>query len=168
MKFAFAITCNLMALIASASAAGSHQIAEDVVPRQPTTVNAANQVVPTPTPHAVRDHKADRIVVYSATWCGPCQRLKPVLATLKQEGYKVEHLDIDRDADKLKYSHRSVPTIYFLRGETVVGKVIGYRSKDQITRMLVTSPDRLAPQKPLAPKPLNESVTHSVAGVSRF
>ncbi len=85
--------------------------------------------------------KADRIVVYSASWCIPCQRLKPIVKSLKQEGYRVEYFDIDKDSDKLKYDHRAVPTIYFLRGETVVKKETGYRTREHIVGLLRLNPD---------------------------
>lgn len=30
-----------------------------------------------------------KLVVTSADWCGPCKKLKPTIASLKKEGYKV-------------------------------------------------------------------------------
>ena len=95
--------------------------------------------------------KADKIVVYSASWCGPCRKLKPILASLKKEGHEVEYLDVDRDAAKLKYHHKAVPTIYFLKGETVIKQETGYRSKDQIKRMLISKGDNIeAKRRPSA------------------
>lgn len=39
--------------------------------------------------------KADTLVVYSATWCGPCQAMKPYWVTLRAQGYKVVYIDVD-------------------------------------------------------------------------
>ena len=86
--------------------------------------------------------KADRIVVYSASWCPPCQRLKPVIATLKREGYRVEYRDVDRDANRLIYPYTAVPTIFFLRDDAVIKLETGFRSKEQITQTLVMETDR--------------------------
>ena len=80
---------------------------------------------------------ADQIVVYSATWCGPCQRLSPVLQSLTQEGYKVVHRDVDRDIDALKYEYGAVPTIFFVRNNVVIRAETGYRSKEQIKQTLM-------------------------------
>jgi thiol-disulfide isomerase/thioredoxin len=87
---------------------------------------------------------ADQIVVYSATWCAHCQRLSPVLLSLKQEGYKVVHRDVDRDIDALKYDYDAVPTIYFVRKNVVIRTETGYRSKEHIKQTLM--PD--SPPKP--------------------
>lgn len=60
--------------------------------------------------------RGDALVVYSASWCGPCQRLKPKLIRLKSLGYRVEI----RDIDKLKpgdYKPKMVPAIYFFDGK---------------------------------------------------
>jgi thioredoxin 1 len=76
--------------------------------------------------------KADRIVVYSATWCGPCRRLKPILMSLKNEGYKVEYRDVDKDRNRLTYAYKALPTIYFVRNDTVIKKETGYRSEKHI------------------------------------
>lgn len=59
--------------------------------------------------------KADAIVVYSATWCIPCQKLKPVLLKLKKLGYRV----CVRDYDKIKageFRPEKVPAIYLFNG----------------------------------------------------
>jgi thiol-disulfide isomerase/thioredoxin len=85
----------------------------------------------------VRDGMADQIVVYSATWCMPCQRLHPVLMSLKQEGYQVTHRDVDGDVDQLEYKYNAVPTIYFVRNNVVIKTETGYRSKAQIKQQLM-------------------------------
>lgn len=84
--------------------------------------------------------KANRLVVYSATWCAACQRLTPVIESLKKEGYQVVYLSVDKDAAKLKYPYRAIPTIYFLSGEEVIKKEVGYRSGQQIKQTLVLQP----------------------------
>lgn len=41
------------------------------------------------------EDKADTLVVYSATWCGPCVAMAPHWVTLRAQGYKVVYIDID-------------------------------------------------------------------------
>ena len=81
-------------------------------------------------------HKADQLVVYSASWCPPCQRLKPVLQALQQEGYRVVSRDVEKESDQLKYDYQRLPTIYFLAGEEVVKQETGFRDKEQIKESL--------------------------------
>lgn len=42
------------------------------------------------------EDKGDILVVYSATWCGPCAILRPNWATLRGQGYKVVYIDVDQ------------------------------------------------------------------------
>lgn len=80
--------------------------------------------------------KADRIVVYSASWCRPCRRLKPVLLMLQNEGYRVTYRDVDKDRKKLSYDYTSVPTIFYIRDNEVIRKETGYQSGTKIKSKL--------------------------------
>jgi thioredoxin 1 len=82
------------------------------------------------------EKRADQIVVYTANWCAPCQQLKPVLRSLKSEGYNVVYHDVDQDGDKLKYRYRSLPTIYFVQAGEVIKQETGYRSKEYLQKSL--------------------------------
>lgn len=92
--------------------------------KQPVSVNKSNH------------GKADRIVVYSATWCRPCRRLKPVLLMLQNEGYRVTYRDIDKDRNKLAYEFKSVPTIFFVRDNEVIRKETGFQTMREIKSKL--------------------------------
>jgi thiol-disulfide isomerase/thioredoxin len=59
--------------------------------------------------------KADRVIVVGASWCAPCQRLKPSIATLRDEGYNVRYVDV---TDWKGPEVSAVPTTYYYRGET--------------------------------------------------
>ena len=101
--------------------------------------------------------KADRIVVLTATWCGPCQLMKPAILALKAQGYKVEYYDVDRDLEKLanKYSnikrvsgseelnHWSVvPTIFFVREDMIIKKIEGFTTAVKIRETLWKPSDK--------------------------
>jgi thioredoxin 1 len=128
---------TLMFISTSVLAAGTDdvQIADDHI------IPAENQPAPT-----LCKGKANRIVVYSASWCRPCRQLKPVIGSLKDEGYQVVYQDVDKDNDQLKYKYTAVPTIFFLCGEVVIKKETGYRSKRHIKKMLMLDVKR-APAK---------------------
>ena len=71
---------------------------------------------------------------FTATWCGPCQRFKPIMQELSSEGYHVATLDIDVHKDLAEqYNVRSVPTVVIeakINGEEVeVNRLIGTTSK---------------------------------------
>ena len=82
------------------------------------------------------------IVDFTATWCGPCQRIAPILDQLaaeydgKVEIYKV---DIDKNRDLAKaFNVTSIPAILYipLNGEPVM--TIGSRDKGKFVSEIET------------------------------
>ena len=52
------------------------------------------------------------VTVFTATWCGPCQRLKPRIKALAQK-YRVTQYDFDKDSEKVReYGVTSVPCFF--------------------------------------------------------
>lgn len=55
----------------------------------------------------------NKLLVFTASWCGPCQALKPTLSKLP-EGSVIQY-DIDTHQDmRAQYEIRAVPTIICL------------------------------------------------------
>lgn len=71
------------------------------------------------------------IVDFSATWCGPCKMLAPVVDGLAEEyAGKVAFYNIDVDDDQelaIKLGIASVPTVLFLKNGKVTGTSIGFK-----------------------------------------
>ena len=69
------------------------------------------------------------LVDFSATWCGPCQMMGPVLQQLsaQYEGKaKILKVDVDESADlAMKYQVMSVPNMIFFKGGQKVDAVVG-------------------------------------------
>jgi thioredoxin 1 len=64
-----------------------------------------------------------------ATWCGPCQRVSPIIEELANE-YEgraiVGKVDVE-EADDLafKYGIRNIPTVLFIKDGEVKDKIVG-------------------------------------------
>ena len=76
------------------------------------------------------------VVDFSATWCGPCQTLKPILEALATE-YKgkvnIGKVDIDQNGDLAsQFSVMSVPTIVFFQNGKPVDSMIGVSPKSAL------------------------------------
>ncbi len=92
----------------------------------------------------VLDSKIPVLVDFTATWCGPCQKLAPIiedLATEYQGKVKVGKLDIDQNQELAsRYGIMSVPTVVaFLNGEpkeTMVGLNSKSYYKSQLDQMV--------------------------------
>lgn len=77
------------------------------------------------------------VVDFSATWCGPCQRLKPIVEELADDydgRVRVAHVDIDQAQETAaKYSVMSVPTLKFIKGGEIVDEAFGLMSKADLS-----------------------------------
>jgi thioredoxin 1 len=79
--------------------------------------------------------EADRpvLVDFSATWCGPCKKLEPVvheLATEYDSKVKFVRVDVDRaPTTAAKFAVLSVPTLLLLHNGEVKDQVVGLKSK---------------------------------------
>ena len=76
------------------------------------------------------------MVDFTATWCGPCKMLEPVVIQLSQEWegkVKVVKLDVDDNSNiAMQYGVMGVPTlILFVKGNPVQ-RLSGYQPKDRI------------------------------------
>jgi thioredoxin 1 len=80
------------------------------------------------------------LVDFTATWCGPCKQLAPIVEKIADENvgkYKVAKLDID-DAPKVtqRFGVRSVPTILVFKAGEKKGAHVGVTNKETLIKML--------------------------------
>ena len=80
------------------------------------------------------------LVDFWATWCGPCRRQGPIVEELAKEfagKVKVCKLDVDHNRETAtKYYVRSIPTIIIFKDGKVVERLVGLRSKSELTKTL--------------------------------
>jgi thioredoxin 1 len=80
------------------------------------------------------------LVDFTATWCGPCKALAPVVEKLAEESggkFKVGKLDIDEAPDVTKrYGVRGVPTVLVFKGGEKVDQHVGVTNRETLLKML--------------------------------
>lgn len=80
------------------------------------------------------------LVEFYATWCAPCKLMAPVLEEVAQlvgGNAKVVKLDIDKAMDVANsYKVLSVPTLFVIKGGSVVGQWRGMQSKETLIEAL--------------------------------
>lgn len=78
----------------------------------------------------IKGDKCYILFYFTATWCGPCQRIKPIIQEISKgvddSKLKVYMVDIDTNPKLVeKYNIRSVPTLILLLEDTLVGTCCG-------------------------------------------
>ena len=71
------------------------------------------------------------VVDFSATWCGPCRMLAPVLEQISEElagKANFYNVDVDDDGELAAGFHiSSVPTVLILKNGKVVDQSLGFK-----------------------------------------
>lgn len=81
------------------------------------------------------------LVDFSATWCGPCQMLTPVLKLVKERlGNRVTILKIDIDENikmAAKYDVRGVPTLLLFQNGKQLWRQSGVLSTEELINIIL-------------------------------
>lgn len=83
------------------------------------------------------------LVDFWAPWCGPCQRLGPIIDEIIEEyagKLKVVKLNIDDNGDvATKYGIMSIPTIMIFKDGEIANKQVGLLPKPAIKQLINSS-----------------------------
>ena len=80
------------------------------------------------------------VIDFSATWCGPCKKISPIIDELADE-YEgkvvIGKCDVDdNDALTSKFGIRNVPTVLFIKNGEVVDKHVGAAPKSEFDKKI--------------------------------
>lgn len=91
------------------------------------------------------------VLEFSATWCGPCQRMSPIVSRLEREGLPIHKIDVDEQRDLARrYNVTSIPSFILVIDGQEVNRIVGSTSEAEIRRMIARIPQ---PQPEPEPQP---------------
>ncbi len=79
------------------------------------------------------------IVDFNATWCGPCQMLKPLIEKAAEEHPELNILSLDVDevpSPCQKYGVFSIPTLIVFEGGKESKRNVGYMAEGSLKKFL--------------------------------
>ena len=79
------------------------------------------------------------IVDFSATWCGPCQMLKPLIEKVAEEHPELNILSLDVDevpSPCQKYGVFSIPTLIVFKDGKEIKRNVGYMAEGNLKKFL--------------------------------
>lgn len=90
---------------------------------------------------------------FSATWCGPCQQMRPVVEQLIQKGYPIKPVDVDEAPDlKEQYQITGVPAFIVIdpKSGRVLARTEGAQPASQLAAFYNEARAKFAPRRSVA------------------
>ncbi len=73
------------------------------------------------------------ILYFTADWCNPCARTRPVAEELIQGGYDIKFIDADAEVELVKNLEvKSIPTFILFQNNQEVSRMNGAKTKQQL------------------------------------
>ena len=80
------------------------------------------------------------LVDFSASWCGPCQAIAPVIESLSEEyagRAKVVTIDVDAETEiSARYGVMSIPTLVVFKDGREAERIVGTAQRDAIEGLI--------------------------------
>jgi thioredoxin-like negative regulator of GroEL len=84
-------------------------------------------------PSESRANMPSEVLFFNASWCGPCRQMKPIVAQMRRQGYRMRDVDIDKNRTLAqKYGIRAVPTFVFVEQGCEVRRFSGGTSPENL------------------------------------
>ncbi len=78
------------------------------------------------------------VLYFTAEWCNPCQRTRPVAAELKRDGV-IDFMFIDADSEAelvQKFGIKSIPTYILIKDGEEVKRMNGAKTKEDFLNFI--------------------------------
>ena len=73
------------------------------------------------------------IFYFTADWCGPCKKVRPIVEDMIKEGSYIQIIDVDIEKELVKnFEITSVPTFILFENEKLINRISGAQTKNQL------------------------------------
>jgi thioredoxin-like negative regulator of GroEL len=77
------------------------------------------------------------VFYFTADWCQPCKKVKPIVEDMKREGFQFQLVDVDYEqllVEKFKVS--SVPTFILIEDGKEINRISGAKTREELERFI--------------------------------
>ncbi len=89
-------------------------------------------------------HAADPnniLLDFSASWCGPCQQMSPIVSKLERQGFPIRKVDIDVEkALTRQFKVESIPCFVLVANGKEINRITGATDEKELRRLLMMLP----------------------------
>jgi len=73
------------------------------------------------------------VFYFTAEWCGPCKKTRPVVEDMKKEGFEFQMIDADYEQLLIKqFQVKSIPTFILLEDGKELNRITGAKTREEL------------------------------------
>ena len=73
------------------------------------------------------------VFYFTADWCGPCKKVRPIVEDMNKDGFFIQIIDVDIEKELVKnFEIASVPTFILFENEKIINRISGAQTKNQL------------------------------------
>lgn len=77
------------------------------------------------------------IFYFTADWCGPCKKVRPIVEELIKDGYLFQIIDADSELELVKtFEIKSIPTFILFNEGIEVNRFSGAKTKKDLEKFI--------------------------------
>jgi thioredoxin-like negative regulator of GroEL len=77
------------------------------------------------------------VFYFTADWCNPCKKTRPVVEELKKEGFQFQIIDVDYEQLLAKqFQVKSIPTFILLEDGKELNRVTGAQTREELENFI--------------------------------
>lgn len=77
------------------------------------------------------------VFYFTAEWCQPCKKVKPIVEEMTKEGFEFQMIDADYEQILVeKFKVKSIPTFILLEDGRELDRITGAKTKEELERFI--------------------------------
>jgi len=77
------------------------------------------------------------VFYFTADWCGPCKKVRPIVEELIKDGYSFQIIDVDIEKELVqKFEISSVPTFILFKNKKSIKRISGSQTKQNLENFI--------------------------------
>jgi thioredoxin-like negative regulator of GroEL len=77
------------------------------------------------------------VFYFTADWCQPCKKVKPIVEDMKKEGFEFQMIDADYEQLLVKrFEIKSIPTFILMENGKEINRITGAKTRQELEEFI--------------------------------